>query len=194
MGYTHYWRRPEVLDAKTFIEASWDCEKLCKSLPIPLGDGMGEGVPLFNKDMVVFNGAVNSQAFASSSRTGLAWPTEEAEGVGQTGEDAKAGSWCAGEMLTKRMADLDGNGSYETFHVARRQKRGDWDDSPMAFGFCKTNYRPYDLNVQGCLIIFDHFFKDFTVSSDGEKAQWNEAQDACQVFLGYGLDFELAKG
>ena len=65
----------------------------------------------------------------------------------------------------------------------RPHEGGQW------FGFCMTNYRPYDLCVQCCLLILNHYLGSalFRVSSDGTSGQWNDARDACQHVLGYGM-------
>ena len=62
-------------------------------------------------------------------------------------------------------------------------------------GCCKTSYRPYDLCVQGCLIVLSHHIGEarFRVDSDGTSEQWNEARDACQHVLGYGIDWGEGK-
>jgi hypothetical protein len=44
------------------------------------------------------------------------------------------------------------------------------------------------------LVIFaEHFgHRDFLVTSDSTREQWNEARNVCQHVLGYGLQFKLA--
>ena len=87
---------------------------------------------------------------------------------------------------------VDSGGLYETFRIERidprpfQEGQEDWSSD-----FCKTNYRPYDLAVQCCLIILHHHLSSelFRVSSDGNSAQWNDARDACQHVLGYGMDW-----
>jgi len=182
------------MEADKFKLAVADCKKLCDVLPIPLGDGCGEGEPEFSEDCVWFNGSVNSGSFAHCA--GITWPDDRAEGVGLAGENVVSGEGCAGPLLIKRAVDLKGNGSCETFGILRNIR----DDYPNAkaeenglFGcWCKTGFLPYDLNVQCCLIIFKHHFgSDFLVESDGTSDQWWEARECCQYFLHYGLDFEL---
>ena len=56
MGYSNYWRRPTELDAETFAKAIVDCRKICDTTAIPLGDWEGKGEPIFNTDLVAFNG------------------------------------------------------------------------------------------------------------------------------------------
>ncbi len=56
MGYTHYWYRELELDKDKFTAFVADCRKLAETLPIPLGNGCGEGKPVFADDLVSFNG------------------------------------------------------------------------------------------------------------------------------------------
>lgn len=183
MGYTHYWCRLKELDAETFARASKDCRKVCVALGIPLGDGEGVGVPEFSQEVVSFNGAVDSGHFAARCE-GLLWPGSGAEGVARPFTEANAG---------KRSLGADGDGSYETFYISQSCGEHGYESSPGVYSaFCKTNYRPYDLAVQCCLIVFkEHFGPSFCVHSDGDSGAWKEPSDACQVFLGYGLDFAL---
>lgn len=204
MGYTHYWKRPVELDVETFRAAVADCRKVCEALPIPLGDGDGKGVPMFADDAVIFNGHVDSASF-SREGGGLCWPTDSAEGVAVAGTGTQAGTWCGGPTVSSRCVDENGDGSYETFAVERKESDPyfareihnldgtvDKPEHPdKCFTFCKTNFRPYDLCVQCCLIVFkEHFGEAFIVTSDGTNEQWQEAGDACQHFLGYGLGFQ----
>ena len=193
MGYTHYWRRQSEITPEKWALIVRDCKRLCDSIPIPLGDGAGEGDPVFDDKAIVFNGSVNSQSF-SRDGGGLNWPAAKAEGAATVGNNTECGSWFAGKMLSSRAVDDNGDGSYETFAIERVRPRYENDAPRQMFFFdcCKTNYRPYDLLVQGCLIVCkEHLGEAFIVSSDGEQSQWNEAADGCQVFLGYGLTFEL---
>jgi hypothetical protein len=194
MGYTHYWHRKRNLDPVKFKAAVADCLKICKSVPIPIGDYAGEGEPSFTDDEVRFNGHVNSQSFSRDAGS-IPWPAKKAEGVARAGAEAQCGTWFAGTLLSSRAVDENGDGSYETFSVERDYSDDAFqspDKKGRLFSCCKTGYRPYDLLVQFCLIVFkEHFGDDFIVSSDGDDEQWNEARDGCQVFLGYGLTFEL---
>jgi hypothetical protein len=55
----------------------------------------------------------------------------------------------------------------------------------FVFAFCKTAYKPYDLVVTACLIVFKNYFKDnFIVSSDGNDSDWQEAKEICHKVLG----------
>ena len=200
MGYTHYWERRRVLPLRPFLAAVEDCRRFCQALPIPLGDAHGEGEPIFSRREIGFNGHMDSGRLTSmQSAAGLVWPGDRARGIAIVGErDAAAGRWHAGPQVVARVLGPDGDGSYETFRIERtfrpdypeqRSEGGWW------FAFCKTNYRPYDLCVQGCLIILNHHLgsERLRVSSDGESQQWNEARDACQHVLGYGIDWGEGK-
>ena len=193
MGYTHHWSRAPELPEASFAAAVADCRKLCEALPIPLGDWEGKGEPEFTPEGIAFNGHVESGSFARQG--GLLWPSRKAESVAVAGTTVETGkTWCAGPEVSSRCVDENGDGSYESFVVERVFQPEEWQkpQGGKFRTFCKTNYRPYDLCVQCCLIILkEHLADSIQVRSDGKDAAWNEARDACQVFLGYGLDFAL---
>lgn len=200
MGYTHYWERPGTLPHPRFGEAAEDCRRFCAALDIPLGGENGNGQPTFNAEEICFNGHVDSGKLTSIQRMeGLVWPHQGAHGVAVVGEaDAVVGNWNAGPAVGARVLGPNGDGSYEPFHIERvfhplypeQQAMLGWWSS-----FCKTNYRPYDLCVQGCLIVLHHHFgtRLLRVSSDGASSDWNDARDACQRVMGYGLDWGEGK-
>jgi len=195
MGYTHYWERPRILPRPQFVAAVHDCRRLCAAMDIPLGDAHGEGRPTFNNSEICFNGHVDSGKLGSFQRAeGLVWPHQRAHGVATIGEtDAIAGSWGGGPAVTSRVLGSNGNGSYETFVVERIDRSPPQEQGAHGglSDFCKTNYRPYDLCVQGCLIVLSHHLEAarFRVTSDGTSRDWNDARDACQHVLGYGIDW-----
>lgn len=196
MGYSHYWYRPKTLDGKTFEAAMNDCKRVCGALAVPLAGWDGNGEPQFTTEAVRFNGAINSRGFAQVVE-GLVWPTHKADGVAHIGAPyPEVSSWFAGPKAESRCLGEDGDGSYETFAIERVHDTSGYvnDDANTKgyFACCKTNFRPYDLNVQCCLIVFaEHFGAEFTVSSDGDEEQWNEARSVCQHVLGYGLMFVM---
>ena len=194
MGYSHYWYRPPSLDAAKFRAVVADCKRICDALPVPLGHMDGHGEPEFAADVVCFNGSVHSESFARSDAV-IAWPTDGAAGLATVGADVDGGTWHSGDLVTSRAVDTDGDGSYETFRVARNEALQDWRKAEGAsdvFRCCKTAFRPYDLNVQCALIAFKHHFgAAFSVRSDGESEQWQDARSVCQEILGYGVLFEL---
>jgi len=56
---------------------------------------------------------------------------------------------------------------HETFFVERNNTSG--------FNFCKTACKPYDVAVGCCLIVMQNENpKNFVVSSDGDKQDWQE--------------------
>lgn len=189
MGYTHYWERLCTLPLPLFAKAVEDCRRLCEAMQIPLGDADGKGLPTFTAAEICFNGHVDSGQLTSM---------HNASSVQGAADDTRAlginGGWRARPLATARMLGANGDGSYETFRVARicrlrsarQEARGKWSGD-----FCKTNHRPYDLCVQGCLIVLNHHLGSdrFRVSSDGKSRDWDEARNACQQILGYGIDW-----
>lgn len=82
-----------------------------------------------------------------------------------------------------------GNGC-EPF-VCRRVQH-DRRGRPVVRSFCKTGHAPYDLCVQGALIVLKHHLGGaITVGSDGADDDWREAVEICRRHLGYGQDFKL---
>jgi hypothetical protein len=65
---------------------------------------------------------------------------------------------------------------HETFCI-------NWKDQE-AFGFCKTARKPYDLFVCLALLSFYEYFPSdvFTLSSDGDAEDWQEAVDLYNQF------------
>ena len=94
--------------------------------------------------------------------------------------------------------DAESGVAYETFavdRVFRPRYEGHIPEKGWWHSFCKTQYRPYDLAVQCCLIVLSHNLGSgqFKVSSDGSTEQWNNAREACQRILGYGADWGEGK-
>jgi hypothetical protein len=200
MGYTHYWERAAVLPRPQFAAAARDCRQLCAALAVPLGDAGGQGRPTFNANEICFNGHLQSNKLGFVQQAqGLVWPAPGARGVAMAGTaDAVVGGWGAGPVTRARVLGPGGDGSYETFRVERVSRPRFPSERPPGErwgGFCKTNYRPYDLCVQGCLIVLSHHLglQHFTVSSDGNSREWDEARDDCQHVLGYGIDWGEGK-
>jgi hypothetical protein len=80
--------------------------------------------------------------------------------------------------------------SHETFDI--RLEEADPGDGSLAFTFCKTVRKPYDLAVQAALIVFKHYLGALLrVTSDGDEEEWETARRVCQQRLGYGEDFRL---
>jgi hypothetical protein len=140
--------------------------------------------------MIAFNGHVQSGSMMPQQARvdGLKWPTAKAEGVADwKTETAEAGQWFAGPKVSTRTIPENGDGSYESFIIDHEPSR--------CFDCCKTNYHPYDLAVQCCLIVLkEHFGTLVAIKSDGEPDEWKEAADVCQHVLGYGILFEVDRG
>ena len=66
------------------------------------------------------------------------------------------------------------------------------DAEGRTFGFCKTNYRRYDVLVCGGLIVLKHRLGDsIIVETDGGDEDWQPARDFCLKTLGYGARFHI---
>ena len=55
MGYTHYWRH-EKIEQETFDKIVNDFEKVIPAIGVKLGNGYGEGEPIMDQEIIVFNG------------------------------------------------------------------------------------------------------------------------------------------
>jgi hypothetical protein len=59
MGYTHYWRQVQEVDAAKFASFTKDVASILKTADdagIPLGDSGGQGVPEVTDSVIAFNG------------------------------------------------------------------------------------------------------------------------------------------
>ena len=195
MGYTHRWCIREGEIAKdTFQRITADFRKMQYPLElfgIVFAGPDGTGPPIITEDELSFNGAVECGHFETSGDLTISWPTEHASGI-RVGTDAEkiAGEWFAGHLLSSRRCD--GDCSYESFVLEREVKRQKWESmyEGASFMFCKTAFRPYDFAVQVALVIAQHHLGhvNMHVSSDG-PGHWQDAQDMCEHYLGYGGDF-----
>jgi len=62
------------------------------------------------------------------------------------------------------------------------------------FSYCKTEHLPYDICVQGVLIVLKHHLGNLiAVSSDGKEKDWKQAKQLCQKTLGYGNKFKIGR-
>lgn len=57
MGWTHHWKRETELPRKPFAAAVRDCQKVLPQIGITLAGFEGTGSPVFEDDVIVFNGA-----------------------------------------------------------------------------------------------------------------------------------------
>jgi len=194
MGYTHYWKRPEKLDEEKFQAAIVDCGKIIQAVEeigVRIAGWDGKGNLILTADEIRFNGDVN----CGHDRKDLCipWPSDNAGGVDP--EAHADGAWFAGATIPTRTCD--GDCSYETFAIPRVFVPEKWQtpENQLYFACCKTAFRPYDLAVTACLIVFKHHFGErFQVSSDGEDQHWFDAKLLCDQILGYGLAYEVREG
>lgn len=78
----------------------------------------------------------------------------------------------------------------EPFEISRVEFERQGRKSVVSY--CKTSKMPYDLLVQGALIIFRHHLgRSFQVTSDGDDGLWQSARELVQDVLGFGGDFRL---
>jgi len=93
-------------------------------------------------------------------------------------------------------------GAHETFYLPLHYEKPSWHDQlrvdgkeeKLAFQFCKTAQKPYDIAVTCGLVIFKHHFGDAVrVHSDGDLSDWAAAILLCESVLRYGKDFKLDK-
>ena len=198
MGYSHYYYTKPELNKELFENEAIDFKKMIpvlNHLGIKLGDGLGENTPIIRPDEITFNGLTNCGH--QKQHIGLAWPSETAKGVKPDHLfmelcELSKGSWFAGPTLETRVCG--GDCSYETFSLEQKLQQDQIVNVRNGFysNGTKTNYKPYDLAVNVCLIIAKHYLKDqIIVRSDGDKSNWIEGIELCKHFLDYGSDFNL---
>jgi hypothetical protein len=191
MGYTHYWRRPLELEKEKFAAAIADCRKVLAYLSecmLNLAGWDGTGSPVITDDEISFNGRVNCGH--EHGDLGIAWPAHNAGGFADSPE--KNGEWFAGATLVTRCCG--GDCSHETFRIERVYRPCEWEEPKkgMYFSFCKTAFKPYDLAVIACLIVFKHHFgNEFTVTTDGEDQHWFDGKMVCAMVLNYGIGYKI---
>lgn len=192
MGYTHYWRRPLKLEKEKFAVAVADCRKVLAYLSergLDLAGWDGTGSPVITDEEISFNGRVNCGHERGDFR--IAWPAKDAGGFAGSAE--KAGEWFGGATLMTRCCG--GDCSHETFRISRVYNPEDWEkpQDGMYFSFCKTAFKPYDLAVIACLIVFKHHFGDeFKVTTDGEDQHWFDGKMVCALVLNYGIGYKVS--
>jgi hypothetical protein len=208
MGYTHYYERPESLDAGRFQDATLDIKAVATSLStrgLQLAGASGRHAPTFGPESIVFNGTADC-GHPVNARIIIPWPSRDAGGMATASdhENPICGTWggVLGEAITGgaglaiiQTRLCNGNCSYEPFRVDR-VLAPDIGERPDAEGryirFCKTAFRPYDLLVTAALLIFkNHFPVEFQVFTDGEDAHWFDAKLICAVTLGYGMHYAI---
>ena len=189
MGYTHHWeRKGNALDPVRFKQFSADCKNVCLRTEIPLANWNGTGKPVFSATRVIFNGV--KRCGHTWRDLGVTWPAPQAVG-GVTLGATPVGTWCAGAYIPSRTCD--GSCAHETFMITQHEDQVPWrQGEDWLFSFCKTAYKPYDLLVTACLIIYKQYYgEQVHISSDGKSRDWDDARRICQHVLGYGADFTL---
>lgn len=193
MGYTHYWERPDRLDATTFKAFAADVRKLisaAESVGLRLAGPTGEGKPRATARFVEFNGAENC-GHGPTETVRQQFP------VFQLGGDNVL---AATLVLAGRFEHYQCNGSggcvHESFVMTPTTTRPDYQKGrELAFDFCKTARKHYDLLVTGVLLAFKRHFGDaVVVTSDGNDSEWEDARLFCSLTLGYGLDYHITRG
>ena len=193
MGYSHYYYTKNNLNQTAFFKVARDFKKMVPilgHLGVKLGNGHGVDTPIITPEEICFNGL--EKCGHQEMSIGLAWPSETAKGVNESYTrkeliEVSKGTWFAGKTLETRVCG--GDCSHETFSLERVQPEA---DKEFIFGCTKTNYKPYDLAVNVCLVIAKHYLgSDIIVRSDGEEKDWIEGAQLCEHFLGYGAEFKL---
>jgi hypothetical protein len=85
--------------------------------------------------------------------------------------------------------DLD----HETFELLRdgAQPEDYEADKKVGFRFCKTAYKPYDLLVCACLLVYKHHSPDtLELGSDGDPEDWKASEEFVKDVLGYSVRFK----
>ena len=195
MGYTHYWRRPRVLAVEPFKRVAEDARVIVTALTehgMQLAGPDGTGAPILKPNLVSLNGKTQCGHVANASLV-IPWPTADAGGVADSGQEAIAGDWFAGVKLATRVCN--GSCDYDTFELPRVFKPESWqeaDKDGLYFDCCKTAFRPYDLAVIAILISFKKSFGDqVQISSDGTDQQWFDGKLLCSKLLDFGFEFQI---
>ncbi len=105
----------------------------------------------------------------------LPWPKDDAHGIGSN------------EGVDSNLPYRTCNGvcSNESVWFERCSVEDDGDG--RVGGFCKTNFRPYDLAVMAFLIVAKHNLGgSLQVQTDGTQEHWADAFALCQDTFGYG--------
>ena len=180
MGYTHYWDRPQEIDAETYAAITQDIAKilqLCQDQGIPLGDALGVGTPEITATTLGFNGLEHCGHPQASF--GIAWPADHAQGAKDF--SVPVGQWFCGALLETRTCG--GDCSHESFRFDRV--------ADSTFAFCKTAFKPYDIAVTAALIAIQHHLPTVRITSDGNDNDWADGRMVCMIACGYGEDFRL---
>lgn len=175
MGYTHYFYIKEgeikqqvwndfLKDVKVLIKAMPEHNKYYyPEYPLAINGCFKYEKPKFTKQMIWFNGG------NGLPRKKVPYSYQDNSGTTISGME-----WQDQEHGNKDWNDL----GHETFVLTRKNKKEDYEDKNRThtFRFCKTQYKPYDMVVQGVLILAKYHFKDdIKVSSDGNMEDWKHS-------------------
>ena len=185
MGNTHYWNRPQIIQPATFNAIGNDLERLLPTLEAagaPLANPYGREEAEIRPEFIGFNG-VACCGHDKNPNVRLPWPQDDAYGIGNNRD-------VAGNLPYRT---CNGDCSYESVWFERCAPDDECDGRTR--GFCKTNYRPYDLAVMTFLVIAQrHLGEGLTVETDGNACHWAEAFALCQMHLGYGAGYHFHAG
>jgi len=175
MGYTHYFRKKELVhDQKTWDHFLSDTLKVASrfgivipnsvdyildknrpkpDIDIPIGDGMGEGgSPTFNHDEICFNGVGDDSHETFRIKRDHSYLNEE-----------QKDSW------GKHVQDT-------------------WKKEAEIFDFTKTNRKPYDLLVTATMALYKFHFRDkVEISGDGGVEGFEEGVKLVNQTLNYSI-------
>lgn len=182
MGYAHRWDRPGHLDHEKFRQFAEDCGRIVETARahrFAIAGPGGVGEPSISATRVAFNGT----EACGHERRDLAcpWPTEDAAGVarGETPLD----QWFGGDLVDTRLCG--GDCSYDDFWIDRDLESGLRSRGGRIHEACTTGFRPYDVVVTACLLMFAYRFGNAVAfESDGTPTHWYDGQHLCVLALG----------
>lgn len=168
MGYTHYWRRPLLLEAARFKAWAEDVRKIVAAT---------DGKP------------INYTGYSYDSAADKVIKHEEIVPLRIVGWDGDGGE----PEISDTLVSFNGEGDYshETFHVEQQMSLERWDVPDARgwyFAFCKTARKPYDVVVTASLIrLAYHFPEGVEVSSDGTVGEWEDGRQLCEELFGFAV-------
>ena len=167
MGFTHYFERPAILPKKAWKDFTKELQMLVANLPKHCITADSD-----SKDPIIICGW-NEQTGEYDRNSPILLNDDE---VAFNGE---------------------GDNSHESLSIVRVLDKKDYSQpdkqTGLAFGFCKTARKPYDTMVCLALLSFKRWFRHrVTVSSDGNKADWEPAIKLYHELTGaHVLNYEL---
>jgi hypothetical protein len=199
MGYTHHWFRPPVITDDLFRAIRLDFERLLLPLAdmgVPLAGWNGQNEPEINDEFIRFNG-VRGCGHPKNEEIFIPYPADDARGLGPSAT-AIIDTWDMGVKLRHRCCG--GMCCLDTFSLPKIVAEGETpiDDRPetqgLVFYWTKTAFKPYDIAVTAALLVAKRYLRNhLVIHSDGADAQWADAKDLCQHYLGYGAWFGIVE-